>query len=150
MTRTSFLVVLFAITAACDSTGPSSQSTKLEQDIVPKLTAWSEGNEQTLELHALSNLGMFESICLVPEYTCLNGPRNNSVTTSITEFHTSFGKCVPENKVAVMVVQNDVGHAALVDRSGAFRNTISYATCDKSSRAVLRRGGAPSVEIQED
>ena len=137
------VVGLMAFAAGCDFVEPSAQSNQLENAAIPRIAAWSSSGEATLNLSRVSDLGAYEEICLVPEYHCLDDVQSGDIEVGIRGFHSSFGKCVPENRVAFMVVSNHEAHAALLDRRGAFSNISAFGKCVQAPKAILRRTSDP-------
>ena len=126
------------LVGACEDIKPSAESENLQKVAVPILEAWSRGQESNLNLSNIPAIRRSDRVCLVPEYQCIGDFIETS--TNINAYSSSSGRCVPENRVAILVIRAGHGHAAIMDRSGAFANTPSKITCVRSSIAFLQRG----------
>lgn len=146
--------LLLAIAAAgCHPVEPSPVSEELETVVIPAVVAWSRSGAATLDLRSYMQLGADDKICMMSEYDCLNH-LNVYFVNGVMEYHSSFGKCVPENKLALIVIQKGIVHAAVIDRTQTKFDALSQPKCVKATKAVLRRflpepGRASLVRLEE-
>lgn len=150
-TRRMALAAMVLMSSSCNPIEPSAESTRLQTDFIPKIVQWSKGSELELKLARVFDLSDYKSICIVPDYNCLDSVKN-SATVGIIDYNSSFGKCVPENHLAFMVIGRDRAHAAILDKDQVHFDVLAHGTCANASTAVLRKrndrpGRAPLVVI---
>src|SRR4051812_15139173 len=84
--------------SACALT-PSDESREMEKKLVPSMLAWSRSGV-VFELQGATR--KHGAVCILPEYNCLG----DKSAVQADEFHSSFGRCVPENHSALVLVAN--------------------------------------------
>lgn len=151
----AFILAATAILASgCDRIRPSADTAKMESELVPKIVAWSKTTEPTLKISRAFNVDRYQTICIVPDYNCINSVKVSTIG-KVDQYYSSFGKCIPENKSAIMIVGDSSAHAVLVDMSDVHFDVPFSGTCVKASMSVLRRkphrsGAAPTISIGEE
>lgn len=152
--RAFTLAAIVLLTSGCDRIRPSADTAKMERELVPKITAWAKTSESTLKISNVFDADRYQTVCIIPDYNCIDSV-NNSATAKVDRYYSSFGKCIPENRFAIMVVRDGSAHAVLVGANDV-RFDIPYSgTCVKASRSILRRNphradAVPIVSIGEE
>ena len=145
----SLLLVMLPLLSACEAT-PSTASMELEAKIVPKIAAWSKSGGSTFNLAGEISASRYEEVCVLPEYQCLGHQMANR---RVDEYHSSFGKCVPENSSALIFIKKQIAHAVVVDRATLRFDESSDGTCVSAASAVLRTArepeGQPPIAVLE-
>jgi len=108
---------------------------EIEAKLIPKIVAWSKSGEPVLNLAGFFPAGEYETVCIIPDYRCLHDQEDLG---RIDEYHSSFGRCIPENDFALMLVGDHKAHAALIDGAALRFDVPFYGKCVPASDAVLR------------
>ena len=152
--RTASLIALIAtshLLVGC--TEPSTASTALEKGLVPRVIDWSKSSQDSLKLSDIFDLRPYDAVCIVPEYNCLNSIKDGAVR-NVEEYHSSFGKCVPEFNTAIMITENNTAHAVVINRNILGFDVNFTGKCVKAHKAVFSKieispNGFPVSRLEE-
>lgn len=125
---------LLTLMLACHQTAPSMVSKALQTDVIPQLVVWSKAGGEFDMAKALPT-GNYERFCVIPEYNCLD---SNTIIGGLDSYHSDFGRCIPENSTALVLIGKRHAHAALVDGRQLKFNGFLSGECVAASRAVFR------------
>ena len=141
----TFLLFCAAGLSACTpfSSGRSSESAALQEQLVPSIVRWSKSDSVSLELHEIPIVLKFEYICYVPEYDRYSEIQRT--ISNVSEYEGISGVTVPEGESAILGVSDGVAHAAFVDQESLI--LYGQRSCVKSERAKLLKQNADYTNI---
>lgn len=132
------------VTSSCNSrpVTPSPISTRLQDELIPKIIHWSKGREPTLALADLIPSHDFDALCVLPEYRQLDD-LDTGRFGDVARFHSSFGRSIPEGSTALIIVENKTTHAALIREAEIAFGGKPIGTCVIATKAIFQRIANP-------
>lgn len=130
-------VAAAAATIGCSAqTVPSEETDFLEQQVVPSIVHWANGNSSSFSFSQLSRERDYDKICIVPQEWSLS---SLELTNPVKSYQSSFGMKVPEDYSALVAISNLNAHAALINLDAVGTGVFPKRPCMRAAKAQLRR-----------
>lgn len=137
------LLGLVTVLCSCSPVEKSAESEFLQKSVAPQIGQWAAGPEATFSLATISLDRGYDAFCLAPEYYPLSSVEKH-VSTPIVDYHSNFGRHIPEMRMALVALRGGSAHAALLNVSDIEFRQVDFEhppKCVDARRAAFEKSG---------